>query len=109
MRLRIAVTVGAPPGLEGGGAQSIRLWPPASEMSGAAICIFSSSVADARLPALHHLALRPRPRVADRGRGAVGGDGDGLAGGPARVARSEERRVGKECVSQCRSRWSPYP
>src|SRR3546814_12653815 len=22
--------------------------------------------------------------------------------------RSEERRVGKECVSQCRSRWSPF-
>src|SRR3546814_20586381 len=24
------------------------------------------------------------------------------------VVRSEERRVGKECVSPCRSRWSPY-
>src|SRR3546814_19365200 len=24
-------------------------------------------------------------------------------------ARSEERRVGKECVSTCRSRWSPDP
>src|SRR3546814_18341941 len=24
------------------------------------------------------------------------------------AARSEERRVGKECVSTCRSRWSPY-
>src|SRR3546814_15205706 len=23
--------------------------------------------------------------------------------------RSEERRVGKECVSRCRSRWWPYP
>src|SRR3546814_14497585 len=23
--------------------------------------------------------------------------------------RSEERSVGKECVSTCRSRWSPYP
>ena len=22
--------------------------------------------------------------------------------------RSEERRVGKECASKCRSRWSPY-
>ena len=29
----------------------------------------------------------------------------GCAGG---IARSEERRVGKECVSTCRSRWSPY-
>src|SRR3546814_15646107 len=24
------------------------------------------------------------------------------------IVRSEERRVGKECVSTCRSRWSPY-
>src|SRR3546814_12981971 len=24
------------------------------------------------------------------------------------LIRSEERRVGKECVSTCRSRWSPY-
>src|SRR3546814_12326094 len=27
---------------------------------------------------------------------------------PVRSTRSEERRVGKECVSTCRSRWSPY-
>src|SRR3546814_7935903 len=26
----------------------------------------------------------------------------------SRDLRSEERRVGKECVSTCRSRWSPY-
>ena len=26
----------------------------------------------------------------------------------AREERSEERRVGKECASMCRSRWSPY-
>src|SRR3546814_4964818 len=30
---------------------------------------------------------------------------DGIEGA---LARSEERRVGKECVSTCRSRWSPY-
>ena len=24
------------------------------------------------------------------------------------IVRSEERRVGKECLTQCRSRWSPY-
>ena len=29
-------------------------------------------------------------------------DGFGL------TTRSEERRVGKECLTQCRSRWSPY-
>src|SRR3546814_16780195 len=27
----------------------------------------------------------------------------------ADMMRSEERRVGKECVSSCRSGWSPYP
>src|SRR3546814_17652336 len=32
--------------------------------------------------------------------------GAARAGGPH--TRSEERRVGKECVSTCRSRWSPY-
>src|SRR3546814_14823840 len=34
----------------------------------------------------------------------------GVAGGvgPLIKGRSEERRVGKECVSTCRSRWSPY-
>src|SRR3546814_4972453 len=31
---------------------------------------------------------------------------DGRFSGGTR--RSEERRVGKECVSTCRSRWSPY-
>src|SRR3546814_1988333 len=39
---------------------------------------------------------------------------DGTSGLSARdiamnvALRSEERRVGKECVSTCRSRWSPY-
>src|SRR3546814_9335093 len=28
--------------------------------------------------------------------------------GVEELQRSEERRVGKECVSTCRSRWSPY-
>src|SRR3546814_10550380 len=34
----------------------------------------------------------------------------GLRAGARRATagRSEERRVGKECVSTCRSRWSPY-
>src|SRR3546814_14981814 len=42
----------------------------------------------------------------------VGGPGTGKThvakAGPERFRRSEERRVGKECVSTCRSRWSPY-
>src|SRR3546814_20437747 len=40
--------------------------------------------------------------------GAGGGAGGGAdAGGVALGLRSEEGRVGKECVSTCRSRWSP--
>ena len=31
-----------------------------------------------------------------------------LGGSTRRYARSEERRVGKECLRLCRSRWSPY-
>src|SRR3546814_7679177 len=43
----------------------------------------------------------------------TGSDLNGLADELERLpgvemARSEERRVGKECVSTCRSRWSPY-
>src|SRR3546814_12693130 len=34
---------------------------------------------------------------------------DGVVqGSSCGMTRSEERRVGKECVSTCRSRWSPY-
>src|SRR3546814_12187302 len=29
-------------------------------------------------------------------------------GTPVKLVRAEERRVGNECVSTCRSRWSPY-
>src|SRR3546814_9654937 len=38
-------------------------------------------------------------------------EGDNLAGlvlDQQLFTSSEERRVGKECVSTCRSRWSPY-
>src|SRR3546814_5945900 len=37
-----------------------------------------------------------------------GGYGGGYLGNVEEWTRSEERRVGKECVSTCRSRWSPY-
>src|SRR3546814_13079390 len=44
----------------------------------------------------------------ERPRGS-GNDGHRkVAGGDDQHGRSEERRVGKECVSTCRSRWSPY-
>src|SRR3546814_20413817 len=47
---------------------------------------------------------------AQRLRGADGGGEDAFAGTDqpcVDVGRSEERRVGKECVSTCRYRWSP--
>src|SRR3546814_4473594 len=36
------------------------------------------------------------------------GRSTGRPEGTKELMRSEERRVGKECVSTCRSRWSPY-
>src|SRR3546814_18905583 len=45
--------------------------------------------------------------VARAGQLVPPGGWKGVAGTSASV-RSEERRVGKECVSTCRSRWSPY-
>src|SRR3546814_20253306 len=51
-------------------------------------------------------------RHADRRRDLEGCTGYPSAGEyrlfRSRRLRSEERRVGKECVSTCRSRWSPY-
>src|SRR3546814_3098621 len=41
------------------------------------------------------------------GFGGAAGTRSGVSGGAVQY-RSEERRVGKECVSTCRSRWSPY-
>src|SRR3546814_20095838 len=48
-----------------------------------------------RMEALIDIALHERCDAVTRVRLHVG-------------ERSEERRVGKECVSTCRSRWSPY-
>src|SRR6188474_3681540 len=44
----------------------------------------------------------PRTRPTDRRRQACSARPRGPRG------RSEERRVGKECVTTCRSRWAPY-
>src|SRR3546814_13471400 len=57
--------------------------------------------------AIGHLVTRQQAAV---GRAEQGGE----IAAPGRIhmhpmaERSEERRVGKECVSTCRSRWSPY-
>src|SRR3546814_1453478 len=52
------------------------------------------------------LAGRDIGRLVDVGTGT--GRMIELFAGRATEVRSEERRVGKECVSTCRSRWSPY-
>ena len=44
--------------------------------------------------------------IAQSSPGAIAVNGAIVVG--YKLARSEERRVGKECVSTCRSRWSPY-
>ena len=43
-------------------------------------------------------------------KGLFGGNDNGEVTGPTldEAKRSEERRVGKECLHACRSRWSPY-
>src|SRR3546814_4969768 len=51
-----------------------------------------------------HNGNRTGTVVGDVDRFFVGGKDQMLRRRP----RSEERRVGKECVSTCRSRWSPY-
>src|SRR3546814_4852886 len=52
------------------------------------------------------LLLSIRRRTSARKAALSGGSEE--TGGTSGSARSEERRVGKECVSTCRSRWSPY-
>src|SRR3546814_4592213 len=69
-----------------------------------------------------HIACRQRPmekaalqslRIALKAQILLcGSENDALRGPRVRFTdrheiRSEERRVGKECVSKCRSRWSP--
>src|SRR3546814_6039349 len=52
---------------------------------------------DCEVEAVHHVvSMFSRPVL-------------GICGREVTIAlRSDERRVGKECVSTCRSRWSPY-
>src|SRR3546814_1271962 len=53
------------------------------------------------------LNMRNRHRVCGARLGN-GGEGLGLVWVFAKAIRSEERRVGKECVSTCRPGWSRY-
>src|SRR3546814_11508658 len=66
-----------------------------------------------KAPAGFHLDIPPRRRVWPTPNGKAnflilpGLAVNAPVGDPA-MLRSEARRVGKECVSTCRSRWSPY-
>src|SRR3546814_16189993 len=65
----------------------------------AGLCHSDVSVIDGTIPF-------PTPVVlGHEGAGVVEAVGDAAS---TVAVRSEERRVGKECVSTCRSRWSPY-
>src|SRR3546814_14512560 len=97
------VLVGDDPKLAGIGADAGRFEPDRLDRS--------RTVAVADL-----IALAERPIEDDRqcgeqiGEDALRGEADRDAADaePRDEARSEERRVGKECVTTCRSRWSPY-
>src|SRR3546814_13543359 len=52
---------------------------------------------------------RLRECAIDPKRGPIGGGNKVVEADETYIGRSEERRVGKEWVSPCSSRWSPYP
>src|SRR3546814_12218136 len=57
-------------------------------------------------PAADSCAISPRFGLATPWRARYAGSASAESVAPS--LRSEARRVGKECVSTCRSRWSPY-
>src|SRR3546814_19486674 len=65
-------------------------------LAGKFISLSRREFAVLRLLAEHPGHILSRAQIEDR-----------LYGWQEEVGRSEERRVGKECVSTCRSRWSP--
>src|SRR3546814_18395087 len=66
--------------------------------------VFERFVVPARSRA-HYAGKQPNASVEQQQRAHLAARQDDVA---HRHLRSEERRVGKECVSTCRSRWSPY-
>ena len=102
------VVVAAPPDVVGPVvAESLSRWPEVvvtdvASVKGAVIDTVRASGADlTRYVGSHPMAGRERS-------GAGHARGDLFEGRAWVIGRSEERRVGKECPSLCRSRWSPY-
>src|SRR3546814_13747949 len=84
-------------------------------VTGVQTCALPISRREAGRTGARHPSRRPprRDRVPRRRRrttvpATAWSGGSGRAPRPRGLQRSEERRVGKECVSTCRSRWSPY-
>src|SRR3546814_17182179 len=73
-------------------------------------------VSDMRMPQMSGLQLQEElrrrgivlPLVFVTAHGDVPLAVEAMRKGAANFLRSEERRVGKECVRTCRYRWSPY-
>src|SRR3546814_14053282 len=77
--------------------QRVRIEPIAGVERGAEVALVRAAIVGRR----HHAYL-------DQSERSARGDKTGCHHLPARVDRSEESRVGKECVRTCRTRWSPY-
>src|SRR3546814_13870815 len=80
-----------------------RMTRVAMRPGGVIVCLFGAFFGGWR----GNLGGRDKRRASFR---HVGGWFDAIIpyGSGAPLPRSEERRVGKECVSTCRSRWSPF-
>src|SRR3546814_8732813 len=74
--------------------------------------VCSSDLAIGEVPPGHCRNARLQKLADGAGQHCIGREGhqDTVHGSSptTKGCRSEERRVGKECVSTCRSRWSPY-
>src|SRR3546814_1240193 len=70
------------------------------------VCSSDLGIISIRMNQIEAVAHRSQIRHRRTGEQATGQASGG--NGKVEIGRSEERRVGKECVSTCRSRWSPY-
>src|SRR3546814_5662409 len=82
-------------------AYEMRISDWSSDVCSSDLC--SPTPMDCPSPTTMSAPISPGAVMAPKATGSVT-----TATSKAPTSRSEERRVGKECVSTCRSRWSPY-